>query len=139
MRLDTSFGVDFTAKLGGGLFFSRYETAVEGVVWTNASPINVATTGASTVSRVSPFVHTALGALRRFGPLGVHAALGAWFFPTEGPAFDGPTLAVSSGDCPPNAPDGEVACVPESDALVGESAHGAFFALVPEIGVSYSF
>lgn len=138
MRLDTSIGVDFTAKLGGGLFFARYETAVEGVAWTNASPVNVATTGTSSVNGASPFVSAAFGALRRFGPLAVHAAFGAWLFPGKGPDYDGPTISVPS-DCSGSSPDGSIGCVPESDVLVGERAHGVFLSLVPEIGVQYSF
>jgi hypothetical protein len=94
------------------------------------------TNGPGEASGVSPFVTAAVGVERHFGWLGLEASLGLWFFPTSGPAYDGPVIGVTN-DC---GPTGSVGCVVgNSSQLVGEKAHGAFLAFVPELGAHYSF
>ncbi len=127
-RLRTKLGLDLVSAVGAGVFFGRYQTELEGSVWTDSSPVDANTTGPSTVSRGSPFGTVALG---------LRAMLSFWFFPTSGPRYDGPEIAPPL-DCV-GTPLGSVGCVPESDALIGERAHGAFWAFVPELGARYSF
>jgi hypothetical protein len=136
LRRPTQVGVDFWATVGGGVFIASYETEVQGSVWTVGEPVSIVASPMST-TEVAPLVTAALGAERKFGPIGLRAALGVWFFPALGPVFGGPSLSVVP--CESNAPVGSVSCTPESDALVDERAHGRFLAFTPEIGVEYSF
>jgi hypothetical protein len=129
--------LELVTSAGAGAFFGRYKTELAGSVWTTGDAVPATTTSPTEASGVSPFVAATVGVERFFGQIGLQAALGVWFFPTSGPAYDGPVIGVAN-DCA-KAPAGYVGCVPNSGQLVGEKAHGAFLALVPELGAHYSF
>lgn len=137
-RRSTGFGFDFSGGLGVGSVFASYSTEVSGVAWTNADATTVRSSGEQEADSAAPFVAASVGVERRFGSISARMALGAWFFPFEGPRFSGPEIGVPV-DCAPGAPSGAVGCAPESDLLRGERAHGSFLALTPELGVEYEF
>ncbi len=138
MHRRTPFGFDFLSSLGMGLLFAQDTTSFSGSVWTNGAPVAALSSGAARVSEVSPFVTTSLGAARSFHQLSFHALLGVWFFPIPGPRFTGPELGVSP-NCAPGSALGAVGCAPNTNAVVGERVHGAFWAIVPEFGTEYRF
>jgi hypothetical protein len=130
-------GFDFVSALGAGLFSAKYRSDVSGSVWTTGPAVPVRSSGEVQSSETTAFVSAALGAQRRVGALSLHAVFGVWFFPAVGPQLDGPQLGVSP-NCAATAPSA-VGCTPNTNAIAGERVHGAFWAVVPELGAQYAF
>jgi hypothetical protein len=138
LRRSLGRGFELSTAVGVGLLIARETTRVSGSAWTTGPLVPVLSSGEATQNEVSPFVSTAVGAVRRVGALSVEAALAASFFPVAGPRFSGPQIGVTP-NCSASAARGAVGCSPDTNALVGERAHGAFWALSPEIGAAYAF
>jgi len=138
VRRPLPFGLRYYGALGGGLYVAHYQASADGSVFTNDGLVPAVASSPGRAWGASPFVSLALGIERKVAAFGLRAALGAWFFPANGPVVGGPTLGVA-----PNCGDGSVAgavgCAPESHALADERAHGHFWAFTPEVGATYGF
>jgi hypothetical protein len=138
VRRPLPLGLRYFGALGGGLYVAHYQASVEGNAFTNDGLVPATPSSPGRVWAASPFVSTALGVERKVAFVELRAALGAWFFPTNGPTLGGPTLGVAP-NCDDASVPGAVGCAPESHALAGERAHGHYWAFTPEVGATYRF
>jgi hypothetical protein len=134
----TKFGFYYLSALGVGALLSTQTTELSGTVHTTGAPVNARTSGKELQRGVEPVICASLGISRQFGPIMASAALGMLFFPIPGRQFAGPELGVTP-NCPVGAARNAVGCAPNSNALAGETSHGSFWTIAPEIGASYRF
>jgi hypothetical protein len=138
VRKRVGLGFYFFGTAGVGALFAQYSTAFAGSVWTNGPAFAARSSRVPSLSETAPFVSASLGAQRMIGRISLRASLGAWFFPVQGPRFQGPELGVPP-NCSPSSAPGDVGCAPNTNQISGERVHGAFWALAPELGAETTF